>query len=191
MRIIAGSRKGARIFAPAGRETRPTGDRLREAAFNLIGPVDGARVLDLYAGSGAMGLEALSRGAARVTFVESGREALRTIERNLDKLRLAGAEVVAGDAARRVAADASAGRRYDLVLIDPPYRMLETALAKLAPNLAAVVEPHGLVVVESDARETPELPLPLRTSRRYGSSRVTVFEGPTPVGARLASPEAP
>ena len=71
MRIVAGSRKGARILAPRGLDTRPTGDRVREAVFNLVGPVDGAEVLDLYAGSGAMGLEALSRGAARVTFVES------------------------------------------------------------------------------------------------------------------------
>src|ERR671936_2856202 len=98
MRIIAGSRKGARIFAPKAAETRPTGDRVREAAFNLIGPLDGATVLDLYAGSGAMGLEALSRGAERAVFVESDREACRTIERNLEKLRLTGAVVVCGDA---------------------------------------------------------------------------------------------
>ena len=71
MRIIAGSRKGARIVAPRGVATRPTSDRVREAAFNLIGPLEGARVLDLYAGSGAMGLEALSRGASRVVFVET------------------------------------------------------------------------------------------------------------------------
>ena len=82
MRIIAGSHKGARIFAPKGQDTRPTGDRVREAAFNLIGPVDGAAVLDLFAGSGAMGLEALSRGAASAVFVENDREARRTIDRN-------------------------------------------------------------------------------------------------------------
>ena len=178
MRIIAGSRKGARIFAPKGLETRPTSDRVREAAFNLIGPLEGARVLDLYAGSGAMGLEALSRGAGRVAFVENDREAVRTIERNLDRLRLTGAEVVRGDAGRRLAADVAAGRRYDLVLIDPPYRMLESALATLAPSIASIIEPNGLVVVESEAREAPELPLPVRTSRRYGSTRLTVFEAP-------------
>src|ERR671930_855999 len=94
MRIIAGSRKGARIFAPKGLDTRPTGDRVREAAFNLIGPVEGASVLDLFAGSGAMGLEALSRGAATAVFVESDRDACRTIERNLEKLRLTGAIVL-------------------------------------------------------------------------------------------------
>ena len=100
MRIIAGSRKGARIFAPKGLETRPTGDRVREAAFNLIGPVAGMHVLDLYAGSGAMGLEALSRGAESATFVEADRTAAETIVRNLEKLDLPAATVLREDAAR-------------------------------------------------------------------------------------------
>ena len=176
MRIIAGSRKGARIFAPKGLETRPTGDRVREAVFNLVGPVDGAEVLDLYAGSGAMGLEALSRGAGRVTFVESDREAAETILRNLDKLQLEGAVVLREDAGRRLATDAAGGRRYDLVLIDPPYSMLARTLPTLATYLPAVVAENGIAVVESDARDEPELPLPKRTSRRYGAARVTVFE---------------
>jgi 16S rRNA (guanine966-N2)-methyltransferase len=177
VRIIAGSRKGARIYAPAGLDTRPTADRAREAAFNLIGPVDGAAVLDLFAGSGAMGLEALSRGAASATFVEKERTAAAAIVRNLDKLGLTGATVVRDDAARALAADAAAGRRYDLVLIDPPYRMLAGLLPTLGTYLPLVVDPRGLVVVESDAREEPELSLPKRTSRRYGSTRITVFEG--------------
>jgi 16S rRNA (guanine966-N2)-methyltransferase len=177
VRIIAGSRKGARIFAPKGLDTRPTGDRVREAVFNLVGPVDGADVLDLYAGSGAMGLEALSRGAARVTFVESDRAAAQTILRNLDKLRLEGATVLREEAGRRLAADAAGGRRYDLVLIDPPYRMISRLLPTLAAYLPAIVAPGGLAVLESDVREEPDLPLPKRTSRRYGSARVTVFEG--------------
>ena len=176
MRIIAGSRKGARIFAPRGLETRPTGDRVREAVFNLVGPVDGAEVLDLYAGSGAMGLEALSRGAGHVTFVESDREAAETILRNLDKLQLEGAVVLREDAGRRLATDAAGGRRYDLVLIDPPYSMLARTLPTLATYLPAVVAENGIAVVESDARDEPELPLPKRTSRRYGAARVTVFE---------------
>jgi 16S rRNA (guanine966-N2)-methyltransferase len=177
MRIIAGSRKGARIFAPRGHEVRPTGDRVREAIFNLVGPVHELDVLDLFAGSGAMGLEALSRGAAGVTFVESDRAAADTIVRNLDKLRLEGATVLREDAVRKLAADAAVGRRYDLVLIDPPYRMLARLLPILASYLPAVVARDGLVVVESDAREEPDLPLPKRTSRRYGSARVTVFTG--------------
>jgi 16S rRNA (guanine966-N2)-methyltransferase len=176
MRIIAGSRKGARLHAPKGMDTRPTGDRVREAAFNLIGPVDGARVLDLFAGSGAMGLEALSRGAAAVTFVEADRTAAETIDRNLDKLRLTGATVIRGDALRALAGETAAGRRYDLVLVDPPYRALAGLLPNLATYLPALVAPDGIVVVESDAREEPELPLARRTSRRYGSARLTVFE---------------
>jgi 16S rRNA (guanine966-N2)-methyltransferase len=177
VRIIAGSRKGARIFAPKGLDTRPTGDRVREAAFNLIGSVDGLHVLDLYAGSGAMGLEALSRGAESATFVEADRTAAEAIVRNLEKLDFKGATVLREDVARKLAADAASGRRYDLVLIDPPYRMLPDVLTMLATHVGAVVAPGGLVVLESAARDAPELPLPQRTSRRYGSARVTVFEG--------------
>ena len=107
MRIIAGSRKGARIFAPKGTDTRPTADRVREAAFNLIGPgfAEDTTVLDLFAGSGAMGLEALSRGAAHATFVESDRDACRTINRNLDKLGLDAATVLCQDALTALRAD--------------------------------------------------------------------------------------
>ena len=176
MRIIAGSRKGARIFAPKGMDTRPTGDRVREAAFNLVGPVDDATVLDLFAGSGAMGLEALSRGAASAVFIESEREACRTIERNLDKLCLMGATILCRDAMQALAAEAAAGRRYDLVLVDPPYRMFSSVQHPLATYLPVVLAEDGLAIVETDSREEPDLPLSKRTSRRYGSARLTVFE---------------
>ena len=116
MRIIAGSRKGARIFAPKGTDTRPTGDRVREAAFNLIGDVGDASVLDLFAGSGAMGLEALSRGAGRATFVDSDRAACQTVNRNLDKLELQGATVLCQDALTALRGDVRMATRYDLVL---------------------------------------------------------------------------
>src|ERR687896_2539917 len=106
MRIIAGSRKGARIFAPRS-ETRPTGDRVREAAFNLIGPVDDMAVLDLFAGSGAMGLEALSRGASTAVFVDASRDAQLAIQRNVDKLKLTGATLLRMDARRALAAEAA------------------------------------------------------------------------------------
>src|SRR5262252_9303250 len=125
VRIIAGEKKGHRIAAPRGLTTRPTSDFVRETAFNLIGPVDGAAVLDVFAGSGALGLEALSRGAERATFVESDPDACRTIERNLEKLRLKGT-VLKRDALRALAAEAAAGRRYDLVLADPPYEMFSS-----------------------------------------------------------------
>ncbi|MGZ4398170.1 MAG: 16S rRNA (guanine(966)-N(2))-methyltransferase RsmD [Gaiellaceae bacterium] len=176
MRIIAGSRKGARIRAPKGLDTRPTGDRVREAAFNMIGPVDGAAVLDLFAGSGAMGLEALSRGAARAVFVDADRQACRTIEENLVKLRLTGARIVCSDALRAMAAEAAASRRYDLIVVDPPYGDFPALQTRLATYLPGLLAEEGLVVVETAARLEPELPLSLRTSRRYGSSRLSLFE---------------
>ena len=173
MRIIAGSKRGARIAAPRGLATRPTGDRVREAAFNLIGAVDDARVLDLFAGSGALGLEALSRGAASVTFVESDRAACRTIVDNLAKLKLTGARVICGDA---VWAARQESRLYDLILVDPPYEAWSELEPKLAPHLARLLAPGGLLVVETGERTEPQLPLPIRTSRRYGSARLTLFE---------------
>ncbi len=174
MRIIAGSRKGTTIYAPRGRDTRPTSDRVRENTFNLIGPVDDATVLDLFAGSGALGLEALSRGAASAVFVDSDRDAVRTIERNLEKLRLTGSRVVRLDAVTALMQEANAGRKYDLVLVDPPYAM--TRYDALTRYLPAVLAEDGLLVVESDARAEPSLPLGVRTSRTYGSTRVTLFE---------------
>jgi 16S rRNA (guanine966-N2)-methyltransferase len=174
VRIVAGSRKGHRLLGPPA-ATRPTGDRVREAAFNLIGPVDGARVLDLFAGSGALGLEALSRGAASAVFVESDRDACKTIERNLEKLRLSGT-VLCRDALQALAAETTAGRRYDLVLADPPYEMFSQLQTALSTYLPPVLDETGLVVLETDARIEPELPLAKRTSRRYGSARLTLFE---------------
>ena len=172
MRIIAGTHRGHTIVAPKGRDTRPTSDRVRENVFNILGPVEGASVLDLYAGSGALGLEALSRGAGHVTFVERDVDAVRTIERNLDKLRLR-ATVLRNDA---IAVLASESRKYDLVLVDPPYDMYADIEPKLARHLPPVVAEDGVVVVETDARTQPELPLVERTSRKYGSVRVTVYD---------------
>jgi 16S rRNA (guanine966-N2)-methyltransferase len=174
VRIIAGEHRGTRIFAPKGLDTRPTADRVREAAFNLIGPVDGASVLDLYAGSGAMGLEALSRGAASAVFVESDRDACGAIKRNLEKLRLDGAEIVCRDVLRFLAAER---RRFDLILVDPPYDVLESLAMRLAVYLPPLLAENGLVALESSSRLEPQLaPLELRTSRRYGAARVTLFE---------------
>ena len=176
MRIIAGERKGHTIFAPRGRETRPTSDRVRENVFNTVAPwVEGARVLDLYAGSGAMGLEALSRGAEAVVFVEADPDAVRAIERNLDKLRLTGATVLRADATTGLAQETAAGRKYDLVLADPPYAM--TDYDTLARYLPRVLAEDGLLVFESAARTEPQVEgLAVRTTRKYGSTRVTVFE---------------
>jgi 16S rRNA (guanine966-N2)-methyltransferase len=171
MRIIAGSHRGRRIAAPKGRATRPTSDRVRENAFNLIGPVDDADVIDLYAGSGALGLEALSRGAARVTFVESDRDACRVINANLDSLGFRGV-VLCQDVAHALAQGRS---NYDLVLCDPPY---DYDLGRVGRMLGKLVRPDGVLVLESTSREdAPELDgLSVRTSRRYGSARLTLYE---------------
>jgi 16S rRNA (guanine966-N2)-methyltransferase len=171
VRIIAGTHRGHTIYAPPGTDTRPTSDRVRENVFNILGPVDGASVLDLYAGSGAMGLEALSRGAERAVFVERDPEAAKVIERNLDKLRLRGS-VLRRDA---VSVLASETRKYDLVLVDPPYDMYLDVQPQLARYLPGVLAEDGVVVVETDARVEPELPLPQRTSRKYGAARITVY----------------
>lgn len=175
MRIIAGTHRGRRIAAPKGAHTRPTGDRVREALFDLVGPVDGASVLDLYAGSGALGLEALSRGAARCLFAETDGAACRVIRRNLEHLDLAGGRVVQRDAAAVLRGEAAGGHRHDLVLLDPPYDRWAAVEPELAQLVPPVVAPSGLVVVETGARVEPRLPLDLVTSRRYGSARLTVF----------------
>jgi 16S rRNA (guanine966-N2)-methyltransferase len=173
MRIIAGSRKGHRIEAPKGVVTRPTSDRVRENVFNLVAPwVEDAVVLDLFAGSGAMGIEALSRGAERAVFVESHADATRVIDRNVEKLHLTGAQVVRNDVGRFLAADT---RTYDLIFCDPPYdeyAALEPTLARYLPRLLA---DDGLVVLETSAKTVPELPLAERTTRRYGAARITLL----------------
>lgn len=173
MRVIAGTRKGHRIDAPRGLTTRPTSDRVRENVFNLVQTwIEDAVVLDLFAGSGAMGIEALSRGAERAVFVESHPQACRSIEHNLDKLRLLGAQVVCTDVMRFVAADT---RTYDLVFCDPPYddyAALEPTIARYLPRLLA---DGGLLALETAAKTEPQLGLEQRTSRRYGAARITLF----------------
>ncbi len=171
VRIIAGELKGRRFEAPRGTGTRPTSDFVRETAFNLIGPVDGAAAIDLFAGSGGLGLEALSRGAASCVFVDSSREACRAIGANLEKLRLRAAVLC-----RDVLAALSGERgTYDLVLCDPPYDF--GAHERLAPHLARILAPDGLVVYQTAAAVEPVLAgLSARTSRRYGSARLTLFE---------------
>ena len=172
MRIIAGSRKGHTIRAPAGLATRPTSDRVRENVFNIVAArVEDAVVLDLFAGSGAMGLEALSRGAARAVFVESETAACRAIDQNLERLRLSGAEVRCEGVERYLGRETC---RFDLIFCDPPYAERDHhTLARYLPRLLA---DDGLLVFETAAKVEPELPLTKRTSRRYGAARITLFE---------------
>ncbi len=188
VRVVAGEARGRRLVAPEGRDTRPTLDRVREALFNALVSLDavaGARVLDLYAGSGALGIEALSRGAALATFVDADRSARRAVAANLAATGLAGrAEVVAGDAVaylrRRAdaAVDADGAEPFDLVLLDPPYATRDDEWSALL-ELVAAVAPSSVVVAESPR----PVPLPdgwhaLR-EKRYGGTLVSVLSPPS------------
>jgi 16S rRNA (guanine(966)-N(2))-methyltransferase RsmD len=172
MRVIAGTYGGRRLQAPPGDATRPTSDRVREALFSILGDrVGGARVLDLFAGSGALGLEALSRGAASVTFVDSAPAAIRAVKANLATLG-AEAEVVRADALRWLRAAPAAGRQYDLVFLDPPYRRAGELGAPLSAALMPVLAEGALVVAEADRRAPLELTITLTDERRYGDTLI-------------------
>ena len=158
--MIAGEAGGRRLAVPAGRDTRPTSDRAREGLFativSMVGPLTGARVLDLYAGSGAVGLEALSRGAEHVLLVESGTRAGRVVRENIEAIGLAGAEVVT-DRVERLLARGPGGGRYDIVFADPPYALADREVSAM---LAALhdrdwLAPGALVIVERATRSGP------------------------------------
>jgi 16S rRNA (guanine966-N2)-methyltransferase len=177
VRIIAGERRGARLAVPRGAATRPTSDRTRESIFSLLGDVSGLDVLDPFAGSGALGLEALSRGASHVVFCETSQAALRALRDNVERLGYGErATVLRGDGRRRMAADAAAERRYHLLLLDPPYRMLPALQAPFSLHLPRLLHEGGLAVVESAGAQEPlDLPLELDTTRVYGETRVSVY----------------
>jgi 16S rRNA (guanine966-N2)-methyltransferase len=175
VRVIAGSRRGATLRAPRGNDVRPTSDRVREALFSILVDVTGNRVLDLFAGSGALGIEALSRGAAAATFVDSSTAALAAVRANLATLHLAG-EVLALSARRFLATAREGGRQYDLVFIDPPYRQARALGPELSAALPLVLDPEARVVVESDRRAPLELELPLTLERRYGDTLIRIHE---------------
>ena len=175
MRVISGSRRGARLRAPRGEHTRPTSDRVREAIFSILGDVEGERVLDLFAGSGAMAIEALSRGAGSATLVDSSTAAIAVISANLRTLDL-DAEVLRRDALRFLVAARGAGRQYDLVFVDPPYRPAGEVGRTLSDALEPVLAPDGRVVTESDRRAPLELKLPLVLERRYGDTLIRIHD---------------
>jgi 16S rRNA (guanine966-N2)-methyltransferase len=177
VRIVAGERKGARLDVPAGRDTRPTSDRMRESLFAILGDVTGLSVLDPFAGSGALGLEALSRGAARAAFCETSPAALRALRANVERLGFSDrAQVRRQDGRRRLSADTAAGATYQLLLLDPPYRMLAALQEDFSLHLPEILVPGGLAVIESDSKLPPlELPLALDSSRVQGAARLTVY----------------
>jgi len=216
--VIAGAWRGRPLRAPAGRATRPTSDRVREAIFDVLlalpelrgvvavsaaggpqgpagpgeeaggvsaGPLAGHRVLDLFAGSGALGIEALSRRAAGCTFVESSAPAVRTLRGNLERLgvtvaRPVGAPpdsvvVFATEARRALQADARRDPRYTLVFADPPYDRYEQVRPVLAKSLGRLLAPGAVVVIETGAGTTTGLPWRVVREKRYGDTRVTVL----------------
>ncbi|HSO99161.1 MAG TPA: 16S rRNA (guanine(966)-N(2))-methyltransferase RsmD [Solirubrobacteraceae bacterium] len=178
MRIIGGRLGGQPLRAPRGRDTRPTGDRVREALFSILGDVHDERVLDLFAGSGALGLEARSRGAAEVTFVDSSPAAVATIRDNLSRLHET-AEVHRSDVVKYLERARDAPRQYDLVFLDPPYRLAAALAPRLSDTLPRVLRPTARVVVESDHREPLELTLERHDERRYGDTLIRIYRVPT------------
>lgn len=175
MRVISGTARGRRLVAPEGASTRPTPDRVREATFNALGSLGAvvdANVLDLFAGSGAMGIEALSRGAAHATFVDHDRAALRAIEANLAACGLtARATVVASTVERFVAGAAAGAQRWDLALLDPPYAFTDDAWLDLLDDL-----PVDLAVLESGREVEPPFGWAVLRTKRYGSTHVVIVE---------------
>ena len=178
MRVVAGEARGRRLQAPPGMLTRPTLDRVRESLFNALvslDAIDGAVVVDLFAGSGALGIEALSRGARRCTFVDRDAAARRVVQANLASTGLADrATVVGGDAARWLAGTSGP---IDLVLLDPPYATDDATWAALLDDVARVA-PTGTVVVESDR----EVPLGdgwgVLRQKRYGDTLLVIVQPP-------------
>jgi 16S rRNA (guanine966-N2)-methyltransferase len=177
MRIVAGRFGGRSLIAPRGSSTRPTSDRVREALFSILGAdsVEGVRVLDLFAGSGALGIEALSRGASQAAFVDSSSAAVAALRRNLDALG-AEAEVRRQDALAYLRSASRDGRLYDLVFLDPPYRQAELLGPELTEALGPVLGTRSRVLTESDRRHPLELGLEMVDERRYGDTLIRIHD---------------
>jgi 16S rRNA (guanine966-N2)-methyltransferase len=176
MRVVGGRLGGRSLVAPRGRLTRPTPERVREALFSILVSVEDLRVLDLFAGSGALGIEAVSRGAAELTLVDAGRGAIDAIRRNLNALEIR-AEVRHQEVRRFLGAARDERRQYDLVFLDPPYRDALRLGPELSSALVPVLAPGARVVFESDRRASPDLELLRRVDeRRYGDTLIRIYE---------------
>jgi 16S rRNA (guanine966-N2)-methyltransferase len=173
VRVVAGELGGRRLDAPKGAATRPTADRVREALFSILGDVTGARVLDLYAGSGALGIEALSRGAGEAVFVDNSVDACEAIRGNLTNLGIE-SPVNRRDVAAWLADQSSRGT-FDLVFADPPYDSAVATGRLLAERLPPILSPEAVIVTESDKRVPLELPFELLRERTYGDTRIAVY----------------
>lgn len=181
MRVIAGSLGGRRLVAPRDRATRPTADRVKEALFSILGDLEGLVVLDLYAGTGALGIEALSRGAARATFVESARDAEDAIRKNLTTLGLMDRARVLRSVVEKSRRSLEAGGPFDLVFVDPPYADVEAATLVVA-SLARDVAPRATIVLEHAQRADLEVAferarLERFDHRTYGDTSLSFLRG--------------
>jgi 16S rRNA (guanine966-N2)-methyltransferase len=191
MRVIGGRLGGRTLIAPSGAATRPTSDRVREALFSILGDLEGAKVLDLYAGTGALGIEAISRGAVHATFVEHARAALRALTTNIDKLGLLpSTQVLSMRVERALSAMPWGAAAFDVVFMDPPYAEVrngkfEPALARaVATALASSLRPStlgpsvraSLVLEHAKGAVPPEVPgLALETTRTYGDTALSFY----------------
>jgi 16S rRNA (guanine966-N2)-methyltransferase len=167
LRVVAGTYKGRTLYAPSGRSIRPTSDKVRGAIFNVLGDVEGLHVLDLFAGTGALGIEALSRGAADATFVDTD---TATVERNLRTIGI-DAAIEQRDVLRFLR---DANGPYDLVFADPPYSSAPSLGERLTELLPAILSENARIVTESDKRAPLELGFPLEFERDYGDTRIRI-----------------
>jgi len=167
VRVVAGQFKGRTLHAPRGDAIRPTSDKVRGAIFNVLGELDGLRVLDLFAGTGALGIEALSRGATDATFVDTDPAA---VQRNLTALGI-DSQVDGRDA---LAFLGNASGRYDVVFADPPYSSAPRLGERLTQLLPAVLSRNARIVTESDKRNPLDLAFPLEFERDYGHTRIRI-----------------
>jgi 16S rRNA (guanine966-N2)-methyltransferase len=172
VRVVAGELRGRRFSAPPGTVTRPTADRVREALFSILGDMSGLKVLDLFAGSGALGIEALSRGAAEAVFVDSSAAAVGVVRKNLEALSLEGA--VHRRKALAFLADEQGPAGFEVAFVDPPYDGAARMAAPLAERLPAKLTDHARIVTESDKRRPLIMPFPLLRERIYGDTRICV-----------------
>ena len=172
---MAGELRGRRLTAPPGRDIRPTADRVREALFSILGDLTGLRVLDLFAGSGALGIEALSRGASEAVFVDRSRRAVAAVRGNLAVLALE-ARVHRRDALTFLAAGEDRSM-FDIAFLDPPYDWADRLATPLAECLPARLTHDARIVTESNKRRPLLMPFPLVRERTYGDTRIAVYRG--------------
>ncbi len=180
MRVVAGTYKGRALKVPKATEIRPTSDRVRESLFEMLGPIDDMATLDLFAGSGALGIEASSRGAEPITFVDSDRGAIRVVEENLRQLGVSRARTFRANALSFLRGAARHQNRWDLVFLDPPYNIADRLAGDLQELLMPVIGTGARIACEGSAKHPLRLDLPVLIERRYGKTLIVIYENRDP-----------